>query len=73
MELKKINKDENWKQRVENIGFGFHTDENNQTYWVEDYYFSITAQEADNIFDATNKLWEMCLHAVDHVISQKKN
>lgn len=72
MELKKINKDENWKQRVENIGFGFHTDENNQTYWVEDYYFSITAQEADNIFDATNKLWEMCLHAVDHVISQKK-
>ncbi|MBF0597922.1 glutathionylspermidine synthase family protein [Faecalibacter rhinopitheci] len=72
MELKKINKDENWKQRVENIGFGFHTDENNQTYWVEDYYFSITAQEADNIFDATNQLWEMCLHAVDHVISQKK-
>lgn len=72
MELKKINKDANWKQRVENIGFGFHTDENNQTYWVEDYYFSITAQEADNIFDATNKLWEMCLHAVDHVISQKK-
>ena len=72
MELKKINKDANWEQRVENIGFGFHTDENNQTYWVEDYYFSITAQEADNIFDATNKLWEMCLHAVDHVISQKK-
>ena len=72
MELKKIQPNANWQERVENIGFGYHTDENNKTYWVEDKYFSISAKEADNIFDATNQLWEMCLAAVENVISNNR-
>lgn len=72
MELKKIQPDTNWKERIENIGFGYHTDENNNTYWIEDRYFSITPKEADNIFDATNQLWEMCLTAVEHVIENNR-
>ncbi|QTV04917.1 glutathionylspermidine synthase family protein [Faecalibacter bovis] len=72
MELKKLQKDSNWQERLENVGFGYHTDENNRTYWVEDRYFSITPKEADNIFDATNQLWEMCLAAVEHVIENNR-
>ena len=72
MELKKLQKDSNWQERLENVGFGYHTDENNRTYWVEDRYFSITPKETDNIFDATNQLWEMCLAAVEHVIENNR-
>lgn len=72
MELKKLQKDSNWQERLENVGFGYHTDENNRTYWVEDRYFSITPKEADNIFDATNQLWEMCLATVEHVIENNR-
>jgi len=72
MELKKLEKNSNWQERLENVGFGYHTDENNKTYWVEDRYFSITPKEADNIFDATNQLWEMCLKAVEHVIENNR-
>ena len=72
MELKKLQKDANWKERLENVGFGYHTDENNRTYWVEDYYFSITEKEADNIFEATNQLWEMCINAVEVIIKNNR-
>ena len=72
MELKKLQKDQNWQERLENIGFGYHTDENNKTYWVEDYYFSISEKEADNIFEATNQLWEMCINAVDQIIKNNR-
>ena len=72
MELKRITPDPDWKQRLENIGFGYHTDENNKTYWVEDYYYSITAKEADHIFDASNQLWEMCINAVENIIQNNR-
>lgn len=72
MELKTLQPNANWQERVENIGFGYHTDENNKTYWVEDKYFSISAKEADNIFEATNQLWEMCLAAVENVIANNR-
>lgn len=72
MQLKFLQKDANWQDRLEKIGFGFHTDEDNLTYWVEDYYYSITEKEADAFFDATNELWTMCLAAVDHVIKENR-
>lgn len=72
MQLKRIKADENWQERLKNIGFGYHTDENKQTYWVEDYYYSISEKEADKIFEATNELWEMCLNAVEHVIQNNR-
>ena len=72
MEIKKLQKDANWKERLENIGFGYHTDENSKAYWVEDYYFSITEKEADNIFEATNQLWEMCINAVEVIIKNNR-
>ncbi len=72
MQLKFIQKDANWQDRLEKIGFGYHTDENNLTYWVEDYYYSITEKEADALFEATNELWTMCLAAVEHVITTNR-
>lgn len=72
MKLKRITPDPDWKQRLENIGFGYHTDENNQRYWVEDYYYSITTKEADHIFDASNQLWEMCINAVENIIQNNR-
>ena len=59
MQLKKITAHENWQNRLENIGFGYHTDEKNQPYWIEDYYYSITEKEADQLFEATNELWKL--------------
>lgn len=72
MQRKKITADRHWQERVEKIGFGYHTDENNIPYWIENYYYSISEKEADQIFDATNELWEMCLNAVEHVIENNR-
>ena len=72
MQRKKITADRYWQERVEKIGFGYHTDENNIPYWIENYYYSISEKEADQIFDATNELWEMCLNAVEHVIENNR-
>ena len=67
MKIKYVNKDPNWVERVEKIGFGYHT-ENNEPYWIENYYYSITNAEAEDIYNATTELWDMCLSAVQYVI-----
>lgn len=71
MKIKHLKADENWQQRLEQNGFGYHTDENNIPYWVEHYYYSISESFADEIYTATADLWTMCLEAVDHVITNK--
>lgn len=72
MQLKRLQKNPDWKERLENVGFGYHTSENGTTYWVEDYYYSISEKEADQIFQASQELWEMCLNAVAHVIENNR-
>lgn len=71
MKIKQINKDPNWIQRVESLGYGYHTD-NENPYWIDHYYYSINEAFADKIYTATQQLWEMCLTAVEHVIVSKK-
>ena len=68
MRIKYLSKDPNWKQRLEDLGYGYHTDGENP-YWIDDYYFSISNQEADNIYNVSAELWQMCLQAVEHVIT----
>ncbi|MBW3519052.1 glutathionylspermidine synthase family protein [Flavobacterium sp. NKUCC04_CG] len=70
MKIKHISADSHWQERLEKTGFGYHTD-GDQTYWVENYYYSISPALADEIAEATNTLWNMCLKAVDHVISNR--
>ena len=67
MQIKQLTKDPNWKERLENIGYGYHTD-GETPYWIDDYYYSISNEEADRIHQVSTDLWDMCLQAVDHVI-----
>lgn len=71
MKIKYLTKDPNWVQRVEQLGYGYHT-EDNIPYWIDHYYYSISEQTADQIYQATLELWQMCLEAVEHVITHKK-
>lgn len=71
MKIKYLTADANWQHRLEQNGFGYHTDEENTPYWVENYYYSINEAFADEVYTATADLWTMCLEAVDHVISNK--
>ncbi|MDM1378990.1 glutathionylspermidine synthase family protein [Myroides marinus] len=71
MRIKYLTADSNWQKRLEDNGFGFHTDENNVPYWIEHYYYSISPEFADKVYNATTELWQMCLEAVDHVITNK--
>lgn len=71
MKIKHLVKDPNWINRLESIGYGYHS-ENNIPYWVDDYYFSVSEKFVDEIYEATTELWKMCLEAVEHVIENKK-
>lgn len=71
MKIKYLTADVNWQHRLEQNGFGYHTDDENTPYWVENYYYSINEAFADEVYTATADLWTMCLEAVDHVISNK--
>ncbi|MEC4115470.1 glutathionylspermidine synthase family protein [Myroides phaeus] len=71
MKIKYLTADVNWQHRLEQNGFGYHTDDENTPYWVENYYYSINETFADEVYTATADLWTMCLEAVDHVISNK--
>ncbi len=55
-----------WQEKVEKIGFGFHS--TNVPYWDESAYYQFSMQEILDIEKATNELWEMCLNAVQFVI-----
>ena len=59
----------NWQTAVEQLGFGFHTA--NTPYWDESAYYEFSLAEIDLIEKASAKLWEHCLGAVEHVISQR--
>lgn len=69
MERKFATKRTNWEKKLEESGFGFHTSD--VPYWEEGKFYSISMETADKIYEATNELWDMCLKAVQHVITNK--
>jgi len=71
MKIKKLRIDPNWQQRLEAIGFGYHS-LGDVPFWVDDYYYEIRNKDADLIYQATKDLWEMCLEAVDYIIKNKQ-
>jgi len=58
---------DNWKTKVEQIGFSYHTLDG-VTYWDESVYYEFTRTEADKIEQSTDELYQLCLQAVDHVV-----
>jgi glutathionylspermidine synthase len=60
-----------WQKIVESQGLIYHTAEG-RPYWDESACYTFTAKEIDVLEAATNKLHEMCLNAVQHVIDQNR-
>lgn len=67
MKRHSINPRDNWRHKVEQIGFSFHTLDG-ITYWDESAYYEFSRSEADKIEQSTNEIYQMCLHAVDHIV-----
>lgn len=61
----------NWRQRVESQGLHFHTN-GPETYWDESVYYLFTGRQVDELEVATYRLNEMCLAAVEHVLTEKR-
>lgn len=56
-----------WRDKVEGLGFDFHTIDA-APYWDERAYYRFTAAQIDEIDDAAVALHKMCLEAVDYAV-----
>ena len=56
-----------WRERVEALGFDFHTIDN-EPYWCEDACYCFTADEIDTLEAATAELHDLCLAAVERIV-----
>lgn len=56
-----------WQNKVETLGFGFHSLEGIK-YWDESAYYQFTYPQVEQLEKATNTLHEMCLEAVQYVM-----
>jgi len=66
MKRLKLSPRKDWKEKVEALGFTFHSLDN--LYWDESAAYEFTMKEILKIEEATNKLHQMCLEAVQYVI-----
>ena len=55
-----------WPQKMEELGFSFHSIDG--IYWDERACYEFTAAEIDTLEEATAELHEMCIAAAGHVI-----
>lgn len=60
-----------WKEKVEDLGFYFHTIEG-ECYWDETAAYEFCADEVDIIEEASQKLESLCIAAVEHIIAKKR-
>lgn len=65
----KCNIRDDWKKKVEEIGFGFHSLDD--AYWDESAYYAFNMQQVEELEKATQELFDRCLDAVQHVIDHK--
>lgn len=55
-----------WRQKMESLGFGFHSIDG--VYWKEHVAYRFTAQQIDAFDDAVTELHAMCLDFVDDFV-----
>src|SRR5579859_3056995 len=67
MQRHRIPARENWRAKVEQLGFTYHTLDG-VTYWDESTYYEFAREEAERIEQSTNEIYRLCLQAVDHVV-----
>ena len=68
MKLMKIPARENWQEKVEALGFTFHS--LNNLYWDESRAYEFGMEEILRIEQATKTLHDMSLEAVQHIIDK---
>jgi glutathionylspermidine synthase len=59
-----------WRNKVEQLGFNYHTLDNT-TYWDETACYEFNYEQVGILENTTNELYRLCLAAVDHVIEKK--
>ena len=59
---------ENWQEKLEKLGFGYHSVDD--VYWDESAYYEFDPNEISHLEKASAELWQMYLTAVEHVISK---
>jgi len=69
MERRTIQPRLGWQERVESAGMSFHTIDG-QTYWDESACYRFSSAEIDELEIATIALQEMCIAAVEQVITR---
>lgn len=58
-----------WRDKVEKIGFTYHTHDTGP-YWDESAYYALTAREVDELEAAANTLHQLCIDAAQVVIDK---
>lgn len=58
-----------WRQKVEALGFTYHTHDTGP-YWDESAYYEFTAREVDELEAAANTLHALCIEAAGTVIER---
>lgn len=71
MERRSITPRHNWQEKVESLGFDFHTIDGS-IYWDESAYYHFTASQVDELEQATEALQVMCDQAVASIIQESK-
>jgi glutathionylspermidine synthase len=59
-----------WKKKVEDLGFNYHT-LNNEIYWDERAYYEFSLEQVEVLEKASDELYLMCIKAAEHVIKNK--
>ena len=61
----------NWKARLEEHGFAFHTIDNS-VYWDESVAYQFSERQILELERATISVFKLCMDAVDHVIHRNR-
>ncbi len=61
----------NWKSRLEEHGFAFHS-LGNSVYWDESVAYQFTERQILELEKATRSVFSLCMTAVDHVIHRNR-
>jgi len=60
----------NWQQKMEAIGFDFHSIDGK--YWEESACYCFSVEEIDMMEEVTAELHQMCLEAIQYIITNKR-
>lgn len=60
----------NWQQKVEALGFDFHSVQGG--YWNEAACYVFSTEEIDRLEQATEVLYGMCLEAANHIVRHNR-